>query len=122
MGDFLLYVFLGLLGLVIYFLPSLLIWNKEKKNATVIFIVNLLAGWTFIGWLAALIWALVGDSVESEEPALKQGELEPRYKYEERLRQATAPAEKKCPDCAELVKAEARKCRFCGHEFDLVAK
>jgi hypothetical protein len=24
---------------------------------------------------------------------------------------------KKCPDCAELVKSEARKCRFCGHEF-----
>ena len=24
---------------------------------------------------------------------------------------------RKCPDCAELVKAEARKCRFCGYEF-----
>lgn len=25
--------------------------------------------------------------------------------------------EKKCPKCAELVKAEARICRFCNHEF-----
>lgn len=24
---------------------------------------------------------------------------------------------KKCPDCAEQVQAEARKCRFCGYEF-----
>jgi tetratricopeptide (TPR) repeat protein len=25
--------------------------------------------------------------------------------------------EKKCPDCAEMVKAEARKCKHCGYEF-----
>lgn len=25
---------------------------------------------------------------------------------------------KRCPDCAEQVKAEARICRFCGHRFE----
>jgi ribosomal protein L37E len=24
---------------------------------------------------------------------------------------------KECPDCAEMVKLRAKKCRFCGHEF-----
>ena len=30
-------------------------------------------------------------------------------------------ATKQCPECAEAVKAEAAKCRFCGYRFDQAA-
>lgn len=32
-------------------------------------------------------------------------------------REALASGGKKCPQCAEIVKEQARVCRFCGHEF-----
>jgi Uncharacterised protein family UPF0547 len=31
---------------------------------------------------------------------------------------ADQPAMKACPDCAEMVLAAARKCRYCGYRFD----
>lgn len=54
MGAFLLVVF----GLLFYFLPSLLASRRKNHNSTAIFVLNLLLGWTAIGWIVALIWAL----------------------------------------------------------------
>lgn len=30
--------------------------------------------------------------------------------------------QKKCPECAELVKPDAARCRFCGHQFGVATK
>lgn len=53
-------IIIGILALFLYFLPTYFSWGR-KKNAGAIFALNLLLGWTFLGWLAALIWALVAD-------------------------------------------------------------
>jgi hypothetical protein len=42
-----------------YFLPSLIAGTRRHPHGNAIFLVNLLLGWTLLGWLAALIWSAV---------------------------------------------------------------
>lgn len=44
--------------LVPYFLPTIIAMMRNNPNAGGIFAVNFLLGWTFIGWVACLIWSL----------------------------------------------------------------
>jgi hypothetical protein len=44
---------------VLYFLPTIL--GHNKRDSAGIFIVNLLFGWTIIGWFIALLWAAASD-------------------------------------------------------------
>lgn len=46
-----------LLGVVLYFLPTIIVLARRKKNVLGPILVNVLLGWTFIGWIVALIWA-----------------------------------------------------------------
>jgi hypothetical protein len=43
-------------AIVAYFIPTIIGWNK--KHSSGILAVNLLLGWTFLGWVASLVWAL----------------------------------------------------------------
>lgn len=46
-----------LLLLVGYFLPTLVAISRQRKNKMSIFVLNFFLGWTFIGWVIALVWA-----------------------------------------------------------------
>jgi len=42
----------------IYFLPFGIGMLRNKRNKAAIFFLNLLLGWTFIGWVIAFVWAI----------------------------------------------------------------
>ena len=49
-------------GFVLYFLPAIIAFVREKRDAVSILVLNLLLGWTMIGWIIALVWALKQDA------------------------------------------------------------
>ncbi|WP_233267731.1 superinfection immunity protein [Aeromonas veronii] len=47
----------GIIFLCLYLIPTTVAAKRNHHNMLAIFMLNLLGGWTFIGWAAALIWA-----------------------------------------------------------------
>jgi hypothetical protein len=64
MEQVLLILFVG----IIYFIPSF--WAMDKRNTGAIFALNLFLGWTFVGWVGALIWAIM-----DKEPVRKPKQI-----------------------------------------------
>lgn len=52
------WIALSVVSLFLYFLPAYLAYKNEHHNTVAIFTLNLLLGWTVLGWIAALVWAL----------------------------------------------------------------
>lgn len=51
------FVMLGIAA-VIYFIPSIVANNRQHKNKAAIIVLNTALGWTLIGWVVALVWAV----------------------------------------------------------------
>lgn len=58
-------IFLVLMLVVFYFIPTFVALMSENRNLLPIFILNLFFGWTIIGWVGALIWATLREKKES---------------------------------------------------------
>jgi hypothetical protein len=45
----------------LYFLPTIIAMVRSKSNRGAILLLNLFLGWTFIGWIVSLVWALAAE-------------------------------------------------------------
>ena len=47
--------------IILYFLPILIARKRRHKNILPIFVLNLLLGWTFLGWVVSIVWSLTAQ-------------------------------------------------------------
>jgi hypothetical protein len=58
--GFFLFPFFGF-GFLMYFLPSVVAFARNKRDTTSIVLLNVFLGWSVIGWVIALVWAFKND-------------------------------------------------------------
>jgi hypothetical protein len=79
-------------SIAFYFLPAIIAGARRARHFGGIFLLDLLFGWTVIGWLGTLIWACTDE-----------------------LEQAAGRVP--CPFCAEAILPAAKVCPHCRREL-----
>ena len=95
-------LFFLLIMIPLYFLPSIL--GRKKRNFGAIFALNFLLGWTLVGWIVSLVWALSTDTQPTQvivnqaaPPAL-----------------VPVPPSLLCSACGKYSVAGSKFCHSCG--------
>jgi len=91
-------------SLLLYFLPALL--ARNKPNFTGVLMLNIFLGWTFIGWIVALVWAISNQPQGQTGVPPQTGATSPA--------QPAAGSTLYCSACGKPCTAGARFCSSCG--------
>lgn len=51
-----------------YFVPSLIAWTRKHRSLPAIIALNILLGWTGLGWIGALVWSLSWPGHDQSQP------------------------------------------------------
>jgi Superinfection immunity protein/zinc-ribbon domain len=87
----------------VYFLPTIIGASRHKTNLVGIFLVNFFLGWSVIGWVIALIWAVStgrADQVQYAAPI-----------------PAAQPSGRFCPSCGSVAQPGQPFCAHCGQRI-----
>lgn len=65
-----------LIGIIVYFIPTFVARSRNHYQKTAITVLNIVAGWTFLGWVGALVWAFLktggGNEVQRQADNLER--------------------------------------------------
>lgn len=94
------------IGLGVYFIPAIVASANNHPQAGAIGVLNLLLGWTLLGWVGALVWSLTVpvDAAAVKVPAKS-------------ARPPDAGSTKTCPHCISKIPAEATVCKVCRRDI-----
>jgi hypothetical protein len=59
-------------GAILYFIPWIVAAQRGVRDQAGIIIVNLLLGWTILGWVGALVWAVSAKTAEHHKETVQQ--------------------------------------------------
>jgi len=76
-----------------YFIPTIVAAAKKSKRAAAVAALNFLLGWTVLGWVVALVWAVAEPEGTANLPKVK------------------------CPYCLNEINHGSRICQFCHAQF-----
>ena len=60
-------ILVAVIGIPIYMLPSFIAYKRNHKNTIAVILINFFLGATVIGWVGALIWAVLDKQSDDDE-------------------------------------------------------
>lgn len=91
-----------LLLLLLYFMPAAVAHSRKHNNYVSIFLVNLMLGWTVVGWAIALIWAHSDNTKDRRHKVV----VKPDHPLDSLVA---------CRMCGRQISPQATACPGCGH-------
>ncbi len=137
-------VLLALL-VALYFLPAIVAFNRELTNRWSVFVLNLLLGWTLVGWAIAMAMAASGvapsgarsDTFTEAAPVTRGRAIAARGYYCRRCGSTSPVGHQFCDHCgaplvtgatvatpkpAAVVGSETKKCPECAEQVKADAR
>jgi hypothetical protein len=94
-GDAVASIFMMVLATSGYLLPAIIAKCRNHYNRGAIFVLTLLGGWTLVGWIIAMVWAMLRQPTQPSNPVANA--------HPDRAESAQLPTPRKTPDNAAKV-------------------